>query len=195
MRSPVSTVLFLSFIVPKIFIAIFIYPLKSQITVKPWIQQSLKIRTGKKWSTSHTSLYISCAIPLPHASPMPHSVPYRDLLRTQSVLSAITDIPVNPCNVQKINPVLCCPHGNINLMNSTAEHRPPLLPSALSGASILLLLIVLTDEDQHCFNPFAARHWEHLSSQTLWEASTLAVGDRELPSGTLCPQWQSPLSL
>lgn len=45
------------------------------------------------------------------------------------------------------------------------------------------MLIVLTDEDQHCFNPFAAEHWEHLSSQMLLEASTLAAGNTRATSG------------
>ena len=44
--------------------------------------------------------------PHPHAASVPHSIPYRDPLKTQSVLSAINDIPVNPGNVQEINPGL-----------------------------------------------------------------------------------------
>ena len=45
------------------------------------------------------------------------------------------------------------------------------------------MLIVLTDEDQHCFNPFAASHWLHLSSRMLLEASTLAGRTTRATSG------------
>lgn len=104
---------------------------------------------------------ISCTIPHPHASSAPCSIPYGDPLKTQSVLSAVTDIPVNPCNVQEINPVLSAARTATLILrtvprNTLPSASPPLPPSALSRASILLMLIVLTDEDQPCFNPFAA---------------------------------------
>ena len=141
---------------------------------------------GKTWSTSHTlqlkTLSISCAFPHPHASLVPHAIPYRDPLKTQPVLSAVTDIPLNPCNVQEINPGLSAARRATLILgtgprSASPSASPPLPPSALSRASILLMLIVLTDEDQLCFNPFATQHWVHLSSQRLLEARTLAVSN------------------
>lgn len=41
-------------------------------------------------------------------------------------------------------------------MSDTTELPGSPLPSAVSRASVFLMLIVLTDEDQHGFNPFAA---------------------------------------
>lgn len=117
---------------------------------------------SKSYFTFKNAIYLT-PIPHPHAPSVPHSIPYRDPVRTQPGLSAITDIPVNPHNVQEINPVLSAAHiaalilqrGQQNTSPSPAL-PPPRPPSAPSRASILLMLIVLTDEDQHCFHPFAA---------------------------------------
>lgn len=59
--------------------------------------------------------------------------------------------------LRKINPVLSAAHRATLILRVTPLNSPALpSPSVVSRANVFLMLIVLTDEDQHGFNPFAA---------------------------------------